>query len=320
MRSRKNQAVVVGLVLVLAATVTVLISWSGDDSNIARDLKQEPELSVYVNESKEILKMPLEQYVAAVVAGEMFPDWPVEAYAAQAIFARSFTMDFVATGGVQEKYGADVSTSIEETQAFNPDAVTPAIQEAVALTRGQVMTYDNRFVRAWFHAYSGGITAQAKEGLDYKEQEPPFTKSVTLPDNEFVPEDVKRWTVQYSAAELKRLLGEAGVNVGDLTAISIAARGPTKRVTKIMLEGAEGQKEISGPEFRLALDSTKMKSTLVEEFEYSPEGGLVVTGTGYGHGVGLSQWDAYKMAKEGKNPTEIVSAFFKGVKIRKIYE
>lgn len=320
MRSRKNQAVAVGLVLVLAATVTVLISWSGDDSNIARDLKQEPELSVYVNESKEILKMPLEQYVAAVVAGEMFPDWPVEAYAAQAIFARSFTMDFVATGGMQEKYGADVSTSIEETQAFNPDAVTPAIQEAVALTRGQVMTYDNRFVRAWFHAYSGGTTARAKEGLDYKEQEPPFTKSVTLPDNEFVPPDVQRWTAQYSTDEVESLLKEAGVNVGDLSAITIAQRGPTKRVTKIALEGDGGQKEISGPEFRLALDSTKMKSTLVEEFEFSPDQGLVISGTGYGHGVGLSQWDAYKMAKEGKKPGEIVSSFFTGIKIRKIYD
>ncbi len=171
--------------------------------------------------------MPLEQYVAAVVAGEMFPDWPVEAYAAQAIFARSFTMDFVATGGMQEKYGADVSTSIEETQAFNPpDAVTPAIQEAVALTRGgQVMTYDNRFVRAWFHAYSGGTTARAKEGLDYKEQEPPFTKSVTLPDNEFVPPDVQRWTAQYSTDEVESLLKEAGVNVGDLSAITMHSGG-----------------------------------------------------------------------------------------------
>lgn len=320
MQGKKNQAVVLGLVLVLVATVTLLISWSGNDKNIARDLKQEPELSVYVNESKEILEMPLEQYVAAVVAGEMFPDWPVEAYAAQAIFVRSFTMDFISTGGVQDKYGADVSTSIEETQAFNPDAVTPAIQEAVALTRGQVMTYDNRFVRAWFHAYSGGITAQAKEGLDYKEEEPPFTKSVTLPDNEFVPEDVKQWTVQYSAAELKDLLAEVGVNVGDLQEITIVERGPTKRVTKIMVAGSNGEKEISGPQFRLAVDSTKMKSTLVEEFEFSSEAGLQVSGTGYGHGVGLSQWDAYKMAKEGKDPTAIVTAFFKGIKIRKIYE
>ena len=320
MSRRQQQAVVLGLVLVVAATVTILISWSSSNKNIARDLKQEPEISVYVNETGEILQMPLERYVAAVVAGEMFPDWPVEAYAAQAIFVRSFTMDFISAGGVQDKYGADVSTSIEETQAFNPDAVTPAIEEGVAKTRGQVMTYDNRFVRAWFHAYSGGVTAQAKEGLDYQEAEPPFTKSVKLPENEHVPEDVKAWTAQYSAGELKNLLAQAGVNVGDIQAITITERGPTDRVTKIKVVGIGGEQEMSGPEFRLAVDSTKMKSTLVREFEFSPDSGLTVSGTGYGHGVGLSQWDAYKMAVDGKDPTEIVTTFFDGVKIRKIYD
>ena len=197
--ARRNQVVVLGLVLVAIASVVLLISWSSDDRNIVRELEEEPTLTVYVNETGEIKEMKLEEYLAGVVAGEMFPDWPVEAYAAQAIFARSFTMDFVSQGGVKDKYGADVSTSIEETQAYNPQAVTEEIRRGVEMTRGEVMTYGNRYVRGWFHAYSGGITARAKEGLDYQEEEPPFTKSVRLPDNEHVPEDVKAWQVEYSA-------------------------------------------------------------------------------------------------------------------------
>ncbi|HHY09344.1 MAG TPA: SpoIID/LytB domain-containing protein [Firmicutes bacterium] len=315
----KNQAVVFGLILVLTATVAVLINWSGDDGSIARELSEEPEVTVYVNETGERQTMKLEEYTAAVVAGEMFPAWPVEAYAAQAIFARSFTMDFIAAGGMKDKYGADVSTSVEETQAFNPDAVTEEIKRGVAMTRGQVMTYDNRFVRAWFHAYSGGITARAKEGLDYKEKEPPFTKSVKLPENEFVPADVKNWTVSYNGAELKSLLAAKGISVGDLEAVEIKERGSTERITKVAITGTEGSREISGPDFRLAVDSTKMKSTLVDEFDFK-DGTLKISGTGYGHGVGLSQWDAYKMAKEGTPPEKIVAAFFRGVKIRKIYD
>lgn len=319
MEFKRNYVVVLGLVLVMVATVTFMISWSGDDKNIVRDLKQEPEVSVYNNETKQITKMPLEEYVAAVVAGEMFPDWPKEAYAAQAIFARSFTMDFIASGGVKDKYGADVSTSVEETQAFNPGAVTPEIKEAVRMTKGQVMTYDNRFVRAWFHAYSGGTTARAKEGLDYKEPEPPFTKSVTLPENKYVLDDVKYWVAEYSGAELKDLLATVGVNVGEIQNVKIAERGPSKRVTKIEVEGAQGKAQVSGPQFRLAVDSTKMKSTLVEELAFN-NGRLKITGTGYGHGVGLSQWDAFMLAKEGKSPTEIVETFFQGITIRKIYD
>ncbi len=319
MSFEKNRAIVLGLVLVVILSATLLISWSRDDRNIVRELQQEPGVSVYVNETGQIQEMQLEEYIAAVVAGEMFPDWPVEAYAAQAIFARSFTMDFIAAGGVKDKYGADVSTSIEETQAFNPNAVTDDIKKGVEMTRGQVMTYDNRFVRGWFHAYSGGITAEAKEGLDYSEEEPPFTKSAKLPDNEHVPEDVKNWTAEYSAGELKNLLARTGLNVGDIQGMEITERGPTERITQITVQGTTGEETITGPAFRLAVGSTKMKSTLVEDFTFA-DGVLTVTGTGYGHGVGLSQWDAYMLAQEGKSPTEIVETFFDGVKIRKIYD
>lgn len=88
--ARKNQVVVLGLVLVAIASVVMLISWSGDDSNIVRELEEEPTLTVYVNETGEIKQMKLEEYLMGVVAGEMFPDWPVNAYAAQAIFAAEF--------------------------------------------------------------------------------------------------------------------------------------------------------------------------------------------------------------------------------------
>lgn len=316
---KKNQAIVLGLVLVVIASVTALLSWSRDDRNIVRELQEEPTLTVYVNETGQIQEMPLEEYIQGVVAGEMFPDWPVNAYAAQAIFARSFTMDFLASGGVKDKYGADVSTSIQETQAFNPDAVTEEIKKGVEMTRGEVMTYDNRFVRGWFHAYSGGITAQAKEGLDYQDEEPPFTKSVKLGENDYVPDDVKEWTAEYNAEELRGMLAQTGLNVGEITGVEIAEKGPSGRVTSLLVRGSQGEDTISGPAFRLAVDSTKMKSTLVQDLRF--EGGtLSITGTGYGHGVGLSQWDAFKLAKEGKSPEEIVETFFPDIEIRTIYQ
>ncbi len=297
-----------------------MVSWSGDDDDIARELDEEPQVSVYVSDTGETLTLGLEEYIQGVVAGEMFPDWPTEAYAAQAILARSFTLAFIAEGGLQEKYGTDVSTNIEEVQAYNPDAITPEIKQGVEMTRGEVMTHDGRLVKGWFHAYSGGITASAKEGLDYQEEEPPYIKSVDLPDNEYAPEDVTNWMTEYTEGELLTLLRKAGLNLNSIADIRIADTGPTKRVTKIEIETADGQVEtISGPEFRLAVDSTRMKSTLVNVFEYG-DGVLKIEGTGYGHGVGLSQWDAFKMAKDGKNPEEIVTSFFNEVEIKKLYQ
>ncbi|NLM24884.1 MAG: SpoIID/LytB domain-containing protein [Firmicutes bacterium] len=315
----RRNGMVLGLILVLIAAVSFMISWDSTEDDLARELEAEPDISVYFHETGEIKTMKLEEYLQGVVAGEMFPDWPVEAYAAQAIFARSFTMAFLADGGLKEKYGADISTDINEAQAYNAQAITPEITKAVEMTRGQVMTYDNRFVKAWFHAYSGGITATAVEGLGYQEEEPPYIRSTKLPDNQYVPEDVKNWSTEYSRDELQALLAAAGVNVGNIQGINILEKGPTERITKLEIIGDSGTTTVHGQEFRQYVDSTRMKSTLVSDFEFS-DGVLKVAGTGYGHGVGLSQWDAYQMAKDGSSPEEIVKTFFKDIEIQKLYD
>ena len=225
----------------------------------------------------------------------------------------------IAEGGLQGKYGADISTDIEEAQAYNPSAITPEIKQAVENTRGQVLTYEDRYVKGWFHAYSGGVTTSAKEGLNYQDQEPPYIKSVDLGENEYTPEDVRSWEVKYTLAELRELLADAGINVGEIQDLKITKRGPTERITEIQVTGSEGTGTIHGADFRIAVDSTRMRSTLVTGWDVA-EGVLTIKGTGYGHGVGLSQWDAFKMAKEGKSPQEIASAFFEGVEIKKLYD
>src|SRR5690606_25717628 len=113
-------------------------------------------------ETGEKKDMPIEEYITGVVAGEMKPNWPLEAYAAQAILARSFTMEFISRGGTRAKHGTDISTDHEEAQAYNANNITPIIRRAVEMTRGEVMTYRDQYIRAWFHSYSGGHTTTAK--------------------------------------------------------------------------------------------------------------------------------------------------------------
>ena len=122
-------------------------------------------------------------------------DWPVEAYAAQAILARSFTMDYL-----EESGGNEIPAAHEQAQAYNPDNIFPAIEEGVDMTRGEVMMYNDEYVRAWFHSYSGGKTATAREGLGQQE-EPPYIKSVDVGENEFAPEDVTDWEFSMTLAE-----------------------------------------------------------------------------------------------------------------------
>jgi len=134
----------------------------------------EPEILVYMHETGEKKKMKMEEYIAGVVAGEMKTDWPVGALAAQAIIARTFTLQAIEEkGGVKER-GAQASTDIKEFQAYNAKEVNDNVKKAVQMTRGMIITYQGKPAQTWFHASAGGITATAKEGLNYREAEPPL--------------------------------------------------------------------------------------------------------------------------------------------------
>ena len=78
-------------------------------------------------------------------------------------------------------------------------------------------------------------------------------------------------------------------------------------------------KEVSAPAFRIAIGSTKMRSCLLESLRVE-DGQVKMRGRGYGHGVGMSQWGAYAMAKAGKTAQEIVMHYFRGVTIDRAWE
>ena len=77
--------------------------------------------------------------------------------------------------------------------------------------------------------------------------------------------------------------------------------------------------EVSAPAFRIAIGSTKMRSCLLESLRVE-DGRVKMSGKGYGHGVGMSQWGAYAMAKAGKTAEEIVMHYFRGVSIDRAWE
>ncbi|CQR72940.1 Amidase enhancer precursor [Sporomusa ovata DSM 2662] len=274
--------------------------------------QNEPEITVFMHETGEKKTMKMEEYLAGVVAGEMKTEWPVEALAAQAIIARTFTVEAIESkGGVPER-GTQASTDIKEFQAYNAKAVNDNVKKAVEMTRGMIITYQGKPIKGWFHASAGGITATAKEGLNYREAEPAYIQSVQSPDD-LAPEDVKNWTVAFSKEDVISAMAKMGKKVSDISSVEIAQKGPSGRATVFMINK---EVEVSGPELRVALDSTKLKSMLLDKVMVSEES-VTFAGKGYGHGVGMSQWGANRMAKDGKKPEEIVTYYFKGVQVEK---
>ncbi|MCK4261165.1 MAG: SpoIID/LytB domain-containing protein [Halanaerobiales bacterium] len=277
-------------------------------------LENEPEVVVVEKESGEHKKMKLEEYVAGVVAGEMKANWPENAYAAQAILARTFVMDFM-----ERKDTRQISSSFEEAQVFKPENVTEAIRQAVKKTRGEVVLFNGEYIRAWFHSSAAGKTTTAKAGLAFTEAEPPYIVSVKSPD-ELASADIKNWDATFENTALVDALTQvAGVQTNQITDIVIKNKDETGRVTKFEISYDGGSKIVDAPKFRNALDPMELKSTLIREIEKT-DTNFVFKGSGFGHGVGMSQWGAYKLAKDGNKPEDIVKHYFKDIEIKKMYE
>ena len=271
-------------------------------------------LNVYDVKEETMKRLSVEEYLPAVLAGEMAGDWPLEALKAQAILARTFVLQFVSQK--KSRYeGADISTDIEEAQAYDASGVNDRIRRAVSETRGLVLNAGGELPYAWFHAHSGGLTARAKEGLDYEKDEPGYTQCVKGMENDEAPKEAAQWEAAFTAQEVMDAAADVGAKVNELTGITIGQRGESGRAMTLLISG----KEVSAPAFRIAIGSTKMRSCLLESLRVE-DGQVKMRGRGYGHGVGMSQWGAYAMAKAGRTAEEIVMHYFTGVTLDRAWE
>ena len=274
-----------------------------------------PMLRVYDVKSETLETLSVEDYLPAVLAGEMAGDWPLEALKAQAILARTFVLQFVSQK--ESMYdGADISTDIKEAQAYDAAGVNARIREAVKETRGEVLNAGGELPYAWFHAHSGGLTARAKEGLDYEKAEPSYTQCVKGMENDEAPAEAAHWQADFSADEVMAAANASGAKVDALESTAVGSTDVSHPKAETLL--ISGQ-EVSAPAFRIAIGSTKMRSCLLESLRVE-DGRVKMSGKGYGHGVGMSQWGAYAMAKAGKTAEEIVMHYFQGVSIDRAWE
>ncbi|MDO4739099.1 MAG: SpoIID/LytB domain-containing protein [Eubacteriales bacterium] len=273
-----------------------------------------PTLRVYVAQSQSYQEMDIERYVEGVLAGEMRNDWPMEALKAQAILARTFTLKFVSEK--ESKYpDADISTDISEAQAYNESAVNDRIRRAVEETRGMVIAGEGELPYAWFHAHSGGKTELAKVGLEWADDEPAYTQITEGMESDKAPTTVKHWTARFSTREVGEACAKTGVETGAVESISIGEKGESGRAVTLLVNGMA----VSAPSLRLQLDSTRFKSTMLSEVLVE-DGEVIFRGSGYGHGVGMSQWGAYAMAEQGSTAEEIVSHYFQNVELVSLWE
>ena len=312
------------LALVLVLTTFLSAGCPGKEGTLFKNLVtrfgKPPEITVYMKDTGQVKKMDIEEYLLGVIAGEMKPGWPLNAYAAQAIIARTFTMEFLARGGTRALHKTDISTDEKEAQAYNAANITPAIQNAVKMTKGLVLTYKNRYVKGWYSASCGGQTTLAKEGLAYKGPEPPYICSVKCPEEKQIPKNELFWQTTLTSTEINETLKKLNQpELGTIKGMEILKRSKSQRATLLKFTGDKGAAKVSGADFRINVGPEKLRSIWISNEIKNEAGKITVKGRGFGHGVGLCQWGSYALAKENKSPKEIVKHYYPKAHLSKIW-
>ena len=196
-------------------------NWPTDDTII----------SLYQHETGKVVELPLREYLYGVVAGEMDVNWPLEALAAQAIMARTFTLEKLEDGGVLKR-GTDASTDIHEFQAYDAGKINDRVKQAVDETENEVAVYNGELIKAWFFADGGGRTAaSAQEGLAYDKEKTPYIKSVQDPGFHLPDNPNRTWETYFTMREVADAVeAVTGIRKEQFRNDRIAEQGESGRV------------------------------------------------------------------------------------------
>ena len=258
------------------------------------------------------------EYLPGVVRGEMPAAFEEEALKAQAVAERTYLYYRMAGGAKAAHPDADVCTdshcctawlSEEDARAKwgdKFDQYEAKIQQAVRDTDGQVALYDGAPIMAVFHSSSAGSTAASG---DVWTAELPYLVSVKSPEeadsvpnyysvNTFTAEEFR--DIFRKAHADAQLTGDCGGWVKDIL-LTDAGRVASATV---------GGVSVTGKELR-SLFGLRSTAFAVE----AAGDAITFHVTGYGHGVGMSQYGANELAKEGKTWREILQWYYTGVTI-----
>ena len=262
-------------------------------------------------EKKNVIeKIPLENYVMGVLSGEMPTTFPMEALKVQAVAARTYVLRKIEYAKNQEYDVVDTVANqvyysngeLKERWKTEYNEKINLIQKAVLETKGEYLTYQGQIVNAFFFSTSTGYTENCEEVF---QENLPYLRSVKSDwekDISPVFEDSKTFTIQEFYQKL---------NLDSNSNFSI-------QVTKTTSTGRVKEIQINGKLF-LASDVTKALGLRSSFFEITKNDNQIIIHTkGFGHGVGMSQYGAYGMAKNGSNYQEILKYYYQGVDIKKI--
>ena len=277
--------------------------------------EQEYQIRVKLGEQGIIIKLSFEKYLCGVLKGEVSFSWPLEALKAMAVSVRTYTFNQLEKNRDRDY---DIMNSVFN-QVYQAGAPHLNILQAVRETNEEVVTYQGKLAAVFYHCSSGGKTANIAD-IWPSENNFPYLSGVDDPYS-IQPEKYYPWKRTFDLESFSRKFS----GLGRIKKLRILEKDSSGRVKNIELSGEKRTYELTGKEFRYTMnldlkqtDKNYFPSTLLFSEPEIKEERIIFTGYGSGHGVGLSQWGAKKMAEEGISYEDILRHYFPGTEIGKV--
>lgn len=255
-------------------------------------------------------KVPFEEYVTGVLAGEMPVSFELEALKAQAVAARSYVMNKMSYNrnkdyDIVDTIANQVYLDDEYLRKVWKDDYTNKInkiKKAILETSGEYIAYDGKVAEAFFFSTSSGMTENSEDVFTTKV---PYLRSVS-----------SQWDAKVSPVytdsetfSLTTFYNKLGLPYKEKLNVEITSKTDTGLIKKMKINGTS----ITASKVVAKLNLRSNYLTIKQEGDK-----VKIITKGYGHGVGMSQYGAQGMAKEGYTYDQILKHYYQGIEIKKI--
>ncbi len=254
-------------------------------------------------------ELPLEDYLVGLINCEISSQWPIEAIKAQAVIARSYALYQMEA---RRNAPFHLESSVMDQVYDGCDIEDSRAVRGVRETTGEVLMYDGKVIQAFYHSSCGGHTEAVENVWGYPL---PYLPGVEC--KYCLTAGTGKWEQALSLKRIESLLKNNGYPVTGLREIKSGRKNKSGRLNDLSILSSRGSLIISAVNFRKAIGYSVIKSTNLDVKISGDE--ALFSGVGYGHGVGLCQWGAKQRADDGFNYREILSYYYPGTNLERIY-
>lgn len=278
---------------------------------------------IVISQDKGRLKIidtvPMETYIAGVVSGEAQDLSQPEAYKAQAVAARTYTVKRIHAHSAE---GYNLCDSTHCQLYTGTGAVSDKARKAAQDTRGELLTYLGQPAATFYHSICGGRTERMTSVWPFEHK--PYLVSVRdgppagRPYCSIAPGF--RWKTRIYFTGLTRLARQAGWLRQDETAdgLRVTARGRSGRAEYVEITAGGRKVNVPATEFYHGIGRRAGWNAVKSSYFKVLQGRdfVLLDGVGYGHGVGMCQWGAEGMARKGYGYRDILKHYYPGTEIK----